>query len=58
VANEHVGLIIGKGGRTIREIQANSGAAILIAIEAVDGKRNIRLQGTTEQVEAAREIIS
>ncbi|XP_051139337.1 uncharacterized protein LOC127257086 isoform X2 [Andrographis paniculata] len=60
---EKVGLIIGKGGETIRNLQTRSGARIQLIQQnpAADGEqtreRTVRVTGIGAQIEAAREMI-
>ncbi|KAI3464275.1 hypothetical protein Pfo_020938 [Paulownia fortunei] len=59
---EKVGLIIGKGGETIRNLQTRSGARIqLIQQNLSDGdqskERTVRVTGNKKQIETAREMI-
>ncbi|KAK9149451.1 hypothetical protein Scep_008208 [Stephania cephalantha] len=58
-----VGLIIGKGGETIKNMQANSGARIqLIPLHLPPGdvstERTVYIDGTTEQIEAAKQLVN
>mmetsp|Transcript_24474 Transcript_24474/g.56369 ORF Transcript_24474/g.56369 Transcript_24474/m.56369 type:complete len:239 (+) Transcript_24474:66-782(+) len=55
-----VGVIIGKGGETIKRIIADSGAQIDVAREQGDvpDQRNIYLSGTPDSVERARAMIA
>eukprot|EP01050_Picozoa_sp_SAG11_P006297 SAG11_NODE_483_length_9069_cov_31.093534_1_plen_391_part_00 len=59
--NRHVGLIIGKGGETIRMLQERSGANIQVTRDADatpgDPNRNITLSGSREQVDEARRLM-
>ncbi|GAB4839528.1 hypothetical protein Ancab_029054 [Ancistrocladus abbreviatus] len=62
VPNEKVGLIIGKGGETIKGLQTRSGARIqLIPQHLPDGdqskERTVRVSGDQKQIEMARELI-
>ncbi|KAG9455604.1 hypothetical protein H6P81_000112 [Aristolochia fimbriata] len=62
VPNEKVGLIIGKGGETIKNLQTRSGARIqLIPQHRPDGdqskERTVRVTGNKKQIETAREMI-
>ncbi|KAJ6360559.1 hypothetical protein OIU77_004554 [Salix suchowensis] len=62
VPNEKVGLIIGRGGETIKGLQAKSGARIqLIPQHLPEGdeskERTVRVTGDTRQIEMAREMI-
>ncbi|KAL0456290.1 UNVERIFIED_CONTAM: Far upstream element-binding protein 2 [Sesamum latifolium] len=62
VPTEKVGLIIGKGGETIRNLQTRSGARIqLIQQNLSDGdqsrERTVRVTGNKKQIETAREMI-
>ncbi|GFQ00642.1 far upstream element-binding protein 3 [Phtheirospermum japonicum] len=59
---EKVGLIIGKGGETIRNLQTRSGARIqLIQPNPSDGEQSkeriVRITGSKKQIETAREMI-
>ncbi|KAF7824964.1 far upstream element-binding protein 2-like isoform X1 [Senna tora] len=63
VPNEKVGLIIGRGGETIKGLQTKSGARIQVLIpqhlaEGDDSKeRTVQVTGDKRQVEIAREMI-
>ncbi|XP_039142785.1 far upstream element-binding protein 1-like [Dioscorea cayenensis subsp. rotundata] len=62
VPNNKVGLIIGKGGETIKSMQAKSGARIqLIPLHLPPGdtttERNLHIDGTKEQIEAAKQLV-
>ncbi|KAK1386854.1 Far upstream element-binding protein 3 [Heracleum sosnowskyi] len=63
VPNEKVGLIIGKGGETIKNLQTRSGARIQVLIpqhlpEGDQSKeRTVRVTGDKKQIEFARELI-
>ncbi|KAG6494074.1 hypothetical protein ZIOFF_049093 [Zingiber officinale] len=62
VANEKVGLIIGKGGETIKNLQTRSGARIqLIPQHLPEGdpskERIVRITGDKRQIESAKEMI-
>ncbi|TYJ35898.1 hypothetical protein E1A91_A05G270000v1 [Gossypium mustelinum] len=62
VPNEKVGLIIGRGGETIRGVQTRSGARIqLIPQHLPEGdeskERILRVTGDKRQIEIAREMI-
>ncbi|KAF9603538.1 hypothetical protein IFM89_037019 [Coptis chinensis] len=62
VPNEKVGLIIGRGGETIKNLQTRSGARIqLIPQHLPDGdrslERTVRVTGDKRQIEVAREMI-
>jgi len=52
---EHIGLVIGKGGSTIRQIQAQSGARL--DIEKDDFMRILKITGTSAQVAAAKAAV-
>ncbi|CAN8069124.1 unnamed protein product [Agarophyton chilense] len=62
VPNEKVGLIIGKKGITIRELQMKSGAGIQVAKDdssiRSDGSRPITITGSRIQVEDAKAMIA
>eukprot|EP00039_Didymoeca_costata_P009090 m.120349 g.120349 ORF g.120349 m.120349 type:complete len:489 (+) comp14356_c0_seq4:177-1643(+) len=59
VPNDKVGLIIGKGGSTFREIQEQSGARMLIpkVPEAGTDMRHVSVTGTQEQINLCEEMI-
>ncbi|CAN4119688.1 unnamed protein product [Withania somnifera] len=61
VPNEKVGLIIGKGGETIKSLQTKSGARIQLVPLPSDGKesqeRAVRVTGDKKQIEMARDMI-
>ncbi|CAN6475513.1 unnamed protein product [Victoria cruziana] len=62
VPNDKVGLIIGKGGETIKSLQTRSGARIqLVPQHLPDGdvskERTIRVTGSKQQIETARDMI-
>uniref|UniRef100_A0A2P2L198 Uncharacterized protein MANES_02G207700 n=2 Tax=Rhizophora mucronata TaxID=61149 RepID=A0A2P2L198_RHIMU len=62
VPNEKVGLIIGRGGDTIKSLQAKSGARIqLVPQHLLEGdgskERTVRVTGDKKQIEMAREMI-
>ncbi|KAK1323970.1 hypothetical protein QJS10_CPA02g00837 [Acorus calamus] len=62
VPNEKVGLIIGKGGETIKSLQTRSGARIqLIPQHLPEGdsskERTVRVTGNKKQIDTAKEMI-
>ncbi|KAJ4798761.1 Far upstream element-binding protein 3 [Rhynchospora pubera] len=62
VPTDKVGSIIGKGGQMIKDLQARSGAHILLVqpqdSEGEDAKeRTVRLSGSKQQIEAAKYMI-
>lgn len=59
VPNECVGLIIGKGGETIRQLQQESKAKIQVAKKEVEntGFRNVFVDGPPERYEHAKRLI-
>ncbi|KAG6656256.1 far upstream element-binding protein 1-like isoform X1 [Carya illinoinensis] len=63
VPNEKVGLIIGKGGETIKGLQTRTGARIQVLIpqhlpeEDESKERTVRVTGDKKQIEMARELI-
>lgn len=59
VPNDIVGLIIGKGGDTIRQLQAESGAKIQVAKAEVkdSGTRNVFVEGPDDKYRKAKEMI-
>ncbi|XP_039143858.1 far upstream element-binding protein 2-like [Dioscorea cayenensis subsp. rotundata] len=63
VPNNKVGLIIGKGGETIKNMQTKSGARIqLIPLHLPPGdsstERNLHVDGTPEQIEIAKQLVN
>lgn len=59
VANEHVGLVIGKSGATIKHLETTYGVRVHIAKECAPGssKRPITLVGTSSGAKQARSQI-
>lgn len=59
VPNDIVGLIIGKGGETIRQLTVESGAKIQVAKKSVDstGMRNVFVEGPDDKYRKAKEMI-
>eukprot|EP00826_Nyctotherus_ovalis_P064844 TRINITY_DN951_c0_g1_i1.p1 TRINITY_DN951_c0_g1~~TRINITY_DN951_c0_g1_i1.p1 ORF type:complete len:486 (-),score=157.97 TRINITY_DN951_c0_g1_i1:177-1634(-) len=59
VPDDCVGLIIGKGGETIRRLQQDSGAKIQVAKKEIaqTGMRNVFIEGAPERYENARRLI-
>ncbi|KAL5975586.1 hypothetical protein ACLOJK_019911 [Asimina triloba] len=58
-----VGLIIGKGGETIKNMQARTGARIqLIPLHPPPGdtstERTVQIDGTKEQIESAKQLVN
>uniref|UniRef100_A0A5B6ZHN7 K Homology domain-containing protein n=2 Tax=Davidia involucrata TaxID=16924 RepID=A0A5B6ZHN7_DAVIN len=63
VPNNKVGLIIGKGGETIKNMQARSGARIqVIPLHLPPGdissERTVKIDGTNEQIESAKQLVN
>ncbi|KAI3956927.1 hypothetical protein MKX01_000961 [Papaver californicum] len=63
VANNKVGLVIGKGGETIKNMQASSGARIqVIPLHPPPGdtstERTVYIDGTPEQIEYAKQLVN
>ncbi|KAM7510859.1 hypothetical protein LguiB_009734 [Lonicera macranthoides] len=63
VPNNKVGLIIGKGGETIKNMQATTGARIqVIPLHLPPGdtsnERTVQIDGTSEQIEAAKQLVN
>ncbi|XXG48230.1 hypothetical protein AAC387_Pa02g2738 [Persea americana] len=63
VPNNKVGLIIGKGGEAIKNMQARSGARIqLIPLHLPPGdtstERTVHIDGTQEQIESAKQLVN
>ncbi|XP_065849012.1 uncharacterized protein [Euphorbia lathyris] len=62
IANNKVGLVIGKGGDTIKNMQTRSGARIqVIPLHLPPGdtstERNVHIEGTNEQIEFAKQLV-
>lgn len=62
VPGDKVGLIIGRGGETIRNLQTRSGARIQLIPQNVPGEqqskeKKVKVTGDKKQVEVARELI-
>lgn len=61
VPGDKVGLIIGRGGETIRNLQTRSGARIQLIPQNVPGdqskEKKVKVTGDKKQVEMARELI-
>ncbi|CAM8960571.1 unnamed protein product [Rhodiola kirilowii] len=63
VPNSKVGLVIGKGGETIKNMQARTGARIqVIPLRLPPGdtstERLVKIEGTYDQIEQAKQLIS
>ncbi|KAI3522423.1 hypothetical protein L1887_00173 [Cichorium endivia] len=63
VPNNKVGLIIGKGGETIKNMQASTGARIqVIPLHLPPGdtsqERTVQIDGSSEQIEAAKQLVN
>nr|KAJ0200755.1 hypothetical protein LSAT_V11C600303990 [Lactuca sativa] len=63
VPNNKVGLIIGKGGETIKNMQASTGARIqVIPLHPPPGdtstERTVQIDGSSEQIEAAKQLVN
>ncbi|XVF35358.1 hypothetical protein REPUB_Repub18cG0138800 [Reevesia pubescens] len=62
IPNNKVGLVIGKGGETIKSMQARTGAHIqVIPLHLPPGdtsiERTLHIDGTSEQIKNARELV-
>jgi len=59
VPNDCVGLIIGKGGETIRQLQMESGAKIQVAKKEIENSnlRNVFVEGPHDKYNRAKEMI-
>ncbi|RDX58424.1 Far upstream element-binding protein 1, partial [Mucuna pruriens] len=63
IPNNKVGLIIGKGGETIKNMQASTGARIqVIPLHLPPGdpstERTLKIDGTPEQIESAKQLVN
>jgi far upstream element-binding protein len=62
VAADRIGLVIGKEGKTVRDIETRSGAAVTVSRPSSDGRygdphRAVVVSGTRPQVELAKSLI-
>ena len=59
VPNDCVGLVIGKGGETIRTLQQESGAKIQVAKKEIPNStlRNVFVEGPPDKYQKAKELI-
>ncbi|KAF3447510.1 hypothetical protein FNV43_RR12696 [Rhamnella rubrinervis] len=63
IPNNKVGLVIGKGGETIKTMQARTGARIqVIPLHLPPGdtsnERTLQIDGTSEQIESAKQLVN
>ncbi|KAJ7958338.1 Far upstream element-binding protein like [Quillaja saponaria] len=63
IPNNKVGLVIGKGGETIKNMQAQTGARIqVIPLHPPPGdtssERTVQIDGTSEQIESAKQLVN
>ncbi|KAG9154083.1 hypothetical protein Leryth_000577 [Lithospermum erythrorhizon] len=63
IPNNKVGLVIGKGGETIKNMQATTGARIqVIPLHLPPGdpstERTCQIDGTSDQIEAAKQLVN
>ncbi|KAH7835461.1 hypothetical protein Vadar_026277 [Vaccinium darrowii] len=63
IPNNKVGLVIGKGGETIKNMQATSGARIqVIPLHLPPGdtstERTLQIDGTNDQIETAKQLVN
>jgi far upstream element-binding protein len=60
VPGHKVGLIIGKNGEMIKQMQEQSGAKIIIIQESADAapEKPLRITGTPDQVEIAKQLVN
>ncbi|KAK1417911.1 hypothetical protein QVD17_27047 [Tagetes erecta] len=63
IPNKKVGLVIGKGGETIKSMQASTGARIqVIPLHPPPGdtstERTVQIDGTSDQIEAAKQMVN
>lgn len=63
IPNNKVGLIIGKGGETIKSMQASTGARIqVIPLHLPPGdtstERTLKIDGTPDQLESAKQLVN
>ncbi|KAL8209864.1 hypothetical protein R6Q57_006596 [Mikania cordata] len=63
IPNKKVGLVIGKGGETIKSMQASTGARIqVIPLHLPPGdtstERTVQIDGSSDQIEAAKQLVN
>ncbi|XP_023002827.1 far upstream element-binding protein 1-like [Cucurbita maxima] len=63
IPNNKVGLVIGKGGETIKSMQARTGARIqVIPLHLPPGdtstERTLQIDGSSEQIESAKQLVN
>ena len=62
VPNSRIGLVIGKGGETIREIQERSGAKVQVmqenVAETTGAERYVSIMGEPDNVELAKQMVN
>nr|XP_043628627.1 far upstream element-binding protein 2-like [Erigeron canadensis] len=63
IPSRKVGLVIGKGGETIKNFQASTGARIqVIPLHPPPGdtstERTVQIDGTSDQIEAAKQLVN
>lgn len=64
VPAQHIGLVIGRGGSTIRQISSESGATLKVAPAPTDNtgtgphQRKLELAGLPHQIQAARKLVA
>ncbi|KDP34116.1 hypothetical protein JCGZ_07687 [Jatropha curcas] len=63
IPNNKVGLVIGKGGDTIKQMQNRTGARVqVIPLHLPPGdastERNVHIEGTSEQIELAKQLVN
>jgi len=59
IPGDKVGLIIGKGGETVKQLQEQSGARMVIIQDSNEqaDEKPLRISGTPEQVEMAKKLV-
>ncbi|CAK8995794.1 unnamed protein product [Durusdinium trenchii] len=57
VPSGKVGLVIGKGGATVKWIMNESGAKVQVADGSTAGLSSLKIEGSKEQIEAAKQLI-
>ncbi|KAI9274829.1 hypothetical protein BDA99DRAFT_498696 [Phascolomyces articulosus] len=57
VPNHMVGLVIGKGGDSLKKIERMSGAKVQIGPDMQEAERKVKLTGEEDQVKIARDMI-
>ena len=52
IPNIQAGIVIGRAGETIRDIQARTGARVQVSRQPISGMRIVTIEGSEQQVRA------